>query len=390
MSVDYPRWPHFAEDEIAAVQEVLRSGKVNYWTGQEVHQFEAEFASAVGCNHAIAVANGTLALELAIKALELQPGDEVILTPRTFVASASAAVVHGLRPVFADVDLDSGNITEETISKVITPRTKAIIAVHICGWPCDMDPIMALAREHNLKVIEDCAQAHGATYKGRPCGSLGDIAAWSFCQDKIMTTGGEGGMITLNDEAVWKKGWAYKDHGKGYDVTHTKPTRVGFRWLHEDFGTNWRMTEMQAAIGRIQLQKLPEWTKKRRANAAVLNDRFAQNSLVRVPTSGTDFGHAYYKLHEFICPEILAQDWTRDRILETCSQEGIPCMYGICGEIYLEKTFEKHGLRPSERLPNAKQLSDTSLMFLVHPTLDLNHMNDLADRVEAVLDQAKP
>jgi dTDP-4-amino-4,6-dideoxygalactose transaminase len=251
-----------------------------------------------------------------------------------------------------------------------------------------MDPIMALAREHNLKVIEDCAQAHGATYKGRPCGSLGDAAAWSFCQDKIMTTGGEGGMLTLNDEKLWKRGWAYKDHGKSYDTTHEKPTRVGFRWLHEDFGTNWRMTEMQAAIGRVQLRKLPEWIRKRRENASVLDKRLGQLPIVRVPEPGPDFGHAFYKLHYFIRPELLAEGWTRDRILEACSERGIPCRYGICGEIYMEKAFEKNGLRPAERLPVAKMLGEQSLMFMVHPTLSSVEMNDLADRMETLLAEA--
>jgi dTDP-4-amino-4,6-dideoxygalactose transaminase len=388
MSVAYPSWPSFSDDEIKAAEEVLRSGKVNYWTGKEVHQFEEEFAAAVGCDKAVALANGTLALELALNVFGFEPGDEVIVTPRTFVASASAIVMQGLRPIFADVDPDSGNITADTIAKVITPKTRAIIAVHICGWPCDMDPIMDLAREHDLKVIEDCAQAHGATYNGRPCGSLGDIAAWSFCQDKIMTTGGEGGMITLSDEALWKKAWAYKDHGKSYDTTHEKPTSVGFRWLHEDFGTNWRMTEMQAAIGRVQLRKLPEWTKKRRENASVLNERFSQIPLLRVPVPGPDIGHAFYKLHEYVRPELFADGWTRDRILTICGEQGIPCRYGICGEIYMEKAFEKAGLRPAERLPVAKMLGEQSLMFMVHPTLSPVEMNDVADRVIVVLDEA--
>ena len=183
-------WPYFAPDEIAAAVRVLESGNVNYWTGNEGRQFELEFAEFAGCRHAVAVANGTVALELALRTLGIGPGDEVVTSSRTFIASASCAVAVGARPVCADVDRDSGNITADTIRAVLTPATKAMVVVHLAGWPCEMDPILELAHERRLKVIEDCAQAHGATYKGRPAGSLGDIAAFSFCQDKIMTLPG--------------------------------------------------------------------------------------------------------------------------------------------------------------------------------------------------------
>ena len=333
----------------------------------------------------MALANGTVALELALRVLGLQPGDEVIVTPRTFIASASAAVIQGIKPVFADVDHDSGNITAETIRPVVTPRTKAIVAVHIAGWPCDMDPIVELAGQHGLKVIEDCAQCHGATYKGRSCGSLGDMAAWSFCQDKIMTTGGEGGMLTLNDDQWWERAWSFKDHGKSYDAVYRQPVPDGYRWLHEDFGTNWRMTEVQAAIGRVQLKKLPDWIAARRRNAAILIQRFSKIPLLRVPVSGSGFGHAFYKLHVFIRPELLREGWTRDRILAACRHRGIPCLNGVCGEIYLERAFEKAGLQPEGRLPVARELGENSLMFMVHPTLSETDMHNLADRMEQVL-----
>lgn len=388
MYSQYPPWPHYDEDEIIAVENVLRSGKVNYWTGTEARRFEEEFAATVSCRKALALANGTVALELAMRTLDLKSGDEVIVTPRTFIASASAAVVQGMKPVFADVDYESGNITAETIHRVLTPRTKGIVAVHLGGWPCDMDPIIELARKHELKVIEDCAQCHGATYKGRLCGSLGDIAAWSFCQDKIMTTGGEGGMLTLNDEQQWEKAWSFKDHGKSYDAVYRRTVPDGYRWLHEDFGTNWRMTEIQAAIGRVQLRKLPQWTAARRRNAAILMERFSKISLLRVPVPGSGFGHAFYKLHVFIRPELLKDGWTRDRILAACRDRGIPCLNGICGEIYREKAFSKAGLQPKERLPVARKLGETSLMFMVHPTLSEMDMHDLADRMEQVIAMA--
>jgi hypothetical protein len=381
-------WPHFSAEEVEAVSAVLRSGRVNYWTGGEGRAFETEFAAAFDCRHAIALANGSVALELALYALGIQAGDEIIVTPRTFIASASSAAIHGIKPVFADVDRDSGNITAQTIEKVITPQTRAIIAVHLAGWPCDMDPILDLARAHGLKVIEDCAQCHGATYKGRPCGSLGDAAAWSFCQDKIMTTGGEGGMLTTNDPDLWAKAWAYKDHGKSYDAVYNREHAPGFRWLHEDFGTNWRMTEMQAAIGRIQLCKLDEWLRIRRRNASTLATCLKDIPALRVPIPATDLGHAYYKFYVYAMPERLKPGWNRDRIMIECNERGISCTVGSCSEIYLEKGFEKHGLQPERRLPNAKELGETSLMFQVHPTLTVEHIHHVCDVVASVMSEA--
>src|SRR3981189_1340193 len=260
-------WPAFEQDEIDAVRDVMVSGKINYWTGQEGRLFEKEYAAYVGSRYAIALTNGTVALELALAALRIGPGDEVIVPSRTFLATASCALMRGAKPVFADVDRVSQNITADTIRPLITPRTRAVIVVHLAGWPCDMDPILALAREHNFKVIEDCAQAHGAVYKGRNVGSMGDVAAFSFCQDKIMTTGGEGGLITTNDEEVWSRAWSFKDHGKSFDAVYHRHHPPGFRWLHESVGTNWRLTEMQSALGRVLLRKLPERVEARRRNA---------------------------------------------------------------------------------------------------------------------------
>jgi len=197
-------WPYYAPDEVQAVTDVLLSGKVNYWTGQVSRQFEQAYADYLGVKHTIAVANGTLALDLAWVALGIGQGDEVIVTSRTFLASVSSIVLAGAKPVFADVDVDSQNITVDTIKAVLTPKTKAIICVHLAGWPCDMPAIMAFAREHNLYVIEDCAQAHGAQINGQAIGSFGDIAAFSFCQDKIMSTGGEGGLVATNNSDCWQ------------------------------------------------------------------------------------------------------------------------------------------------------------------------------------------
>jgi len=373
-------WPSFTREEADAVRESLLTNRVNYWTGSECREFEKEFAAYAGTRHAIALANGTVALDVALKALGIGPGDEVIVTPRTFLASVSCIVTAGAIPVFADVDRDSQNITAETVAAVLTARTKAVICVHLAGWPCDMDPIMAIAKERGLFVIEDCAQAHGARYKGRSVGSIGHISAWSFCQDKIMTTGGEGGMVTTDDESLWRRMWAYKDHGKSYEAVYERQHPPGFRWLHESFGTNWRMIEMQAVIGRIQLRRMPDWTAARTRNASRIIEACREFPALRLPelrcascpgscTRPAGCVHAHYKHYVFVRPEGLRAGWTRDRIIDKINAAGVPCYQGSCSEVYLEKAFDGTPWRPKERQPVARELGDTSLMFLVHPTL---------------------
>lgn len=381
-------WPVFEQDEIDAAIAVLESGKVNYWTGEEGLSFEREFADFVGVRHAVALANGTVALEAALIALGISRGDDVVVASRTYVASASCVVMRGARPVMADVSPVSQNITAESISNALTPSTRAIIVVHLAGWPCDMDSILALAGEKGLFVIEDCAQAVGARYKGRPVGSFGDVGAFSFCQDKIMTTGGEGGMLTTNDRWLWEKAWAFKDHGKSYEAVHSLRHPPGFRWLVESFGTNWRMTEMQSAIGRVQLRKIPTWVEKRRGLAAVLNQRLAEVPGLRLTLPDEEIYHSYYKYYCFVRPETLRQGWNRDRIVDTVQAHHIPCMMGSCSEIYLEKAFEGEGLRPPERLPVARELGETSLMFLVHPTLGEENMEAVCQVVRKVMHSA--
>jgi dTDP-4-amino-4,6-dideoxygalactose transaminase len=381
----FPPWPVFEQDEIDAAAAVLASGRVNYWTGEECRRFEEAFAAYTGTRHAISLANGTLALELALYALDIGPGDEVIVPARTFIASASCAVARGAVPVVADIDPVSQNLTAETIRAALTPRTRAIIAVHLAGWPCDMDPIMALARERGIKVVEDCAQAHGATYQGRPVGSLGDCAAFSFCQDKIMTTGGEGGMLVMNDSRLWERAWAYKDHGKSHDAVFNREHPPGFRWLHESFGSNFRMTEMQAAIGRLQLGKLPRWLAARRRNAALLEEGFAAIPGLRITRPTPDFGHAYYKYYVFAEPAALAPGWDATRLNEAVNAEGVPCFAGSCSEIYRERAFGGRGWGNAEPLPIAKRLGETSLMFMVHPTLGDAEMADTVVAVTKVM-----
>ncbi|AYB63174.1 DegT/DnrJ/EryC1/StrS family aminotransferase [Ralstonia solanacearum] len=388
LDTGFSPWPSFTPEEIAAAGAVLASNRVNYWTGNVCRAFEREFAAWLDVPHAVALANGTLALDVALKALDIGPGDEVVVTPRTFLASASSIVLAGATPIFADVDPDSQNITADTIRAVLTPRTKAVICVHLAGWPCDMDPIMALARKHGLAVIEDCAQAHGAVYKGRAVGTIGDIGAWSFCQDKIMTTGGEGGMVTTNRRDLWERMWSYKDHGKSWEAVYERKHPVGFRWVHESFGTNWRMLEMQAAIGRIQLTRMPEWSRRRQANASVLAQALSTCASVRVPRPSSDITHAWYKFYAFVDPQQLAPGWTRDRILAEINAAGVPCYAGTCSEVYLEKAFEPTGWRPERRLPVAQRLGETSLMWLVHPTLTEAEMARMAEVSRAVLTMA--
>lgn len=388
LNTKFTPWPSFTEEEGDAIKNVLLSNKVNYWTGTECRNFEKEFATWCNTEHAIALSNGTVALDLALHALDIGAGDEVIVTSRTFLASASSIVNAGAIPVFADVDLDSQNITADSIRAVLTERTKAIICVHLAGWPCDMDAIMALATEHNLYVIEDCAQAHGAKYKGQPVGSIGHIGAWSFCQDKIMTTGGEGGMVTTNDETLWKKMWAFKDHGKSYDAVYHKEHAPGFRWLHESFGTNWRMTEIQAVIGRIQLTRIKHWHQTRLHYAQQIWHTAAQFAAMRVPNIPNDITHAAYKCYCFVEPSMLKEGWDRDRIIHEITSLGVPCYSGSCSEVYLEKAFDGTNFRPKERLHNAKILGETSLMFLVHPTLSVDEIEQTCQAIISVFTQA--
>lgn len=381
-------WPSFTEEEADAVRDVVLSNKVNYWTGTQGREFEKDFAAWAGTEFAIGLANGTVALDLALKALGIGAGDEVIVTSRTFLASVSSIVNAGAVPVFADVDRDSQNFSAQTIRAVLTPRTRALICVHLAGWPCDMDPIMALAEEFDLKVIEDCAQAHGARYKGRPVGSIGHIAAWSFCQDKIMTTGGEGGMVTTNDRKLWSDMWSFKDHGKSWEAVYERDHPPGFRWLHESFGTNWRMLEVQAVIGRIQLKRMTDWQASRLANAGQIWECASQLKGLRVPIAPEGSVHAAYKCYVFVEPQALKAGWDRDRILTEISAREVPVFSGSCSEVYLEKAFDNTGWRPASRLPVARELGETSMMFLVHPTLTRSEIEKTCSVLKAVMQLA--
>ncbi len=389
LNTPFSPWPSFTDEEANVVSKVLLSNKVNSWTGNECKAFEKEFSAWCDSKYAIALANGTVALDLALKTLDIGPGDEVVVTPRTFIASVSCVVNAGAIPVFAEIEADSGNISAETISRVVSSRTKAVICVHLAGWPCDMDPIIELANKHGFYVIEDCAQAHGARYKGQSVGSIGHIAAWSFCQDKIMTTGGEGGMVTTSDELLWRYMWSYKDHGKSYAAIYEREHKPGFRWLHESFGTNWRMMEMQAAIGRIQLGRMTDWQTARTRNAHAIFDVCAHfSNAIRIPEIPDTITHAWYKCYVYVRPEGLKEGWTRDRIIEQVVACGVPCFSGSCSEVYLEKAFDGTDFQPAERLKIAKELGETSLMFLVHPTLTEHEVARIKNAIYKVVELA--
>ena len=381
-------WPQFDDEQIQDVIAVLRSGKINAWTGENVGKFEQAYAELLGRRHAIALANGTVALDLALYAIGLQPGDEVVVTPRSFVASASCVPMAGGVPVFADVDPASQCLTRESIEAVLTPRTRAVIIVHLGGWPADMPSIMELARARGIIVIEDCAQAHGAEYDGRPVGSWGDIAAFSFCQDKIITTGGEGGLLAMDDEAIWNKAWSRKDHGKAYNAVHGNGHTPGFRWLHESLGSNYRMMEIQAALGLRQLKRLPDWHARRTANAKILMSRFADLSGLRTPEPPAHIRPAWYRFYTFVRPERLKPGWNRDAIFGALNSAGIACFTGSCPEIYREKVFTDSGLAPPRRLPVAAALGETSLAFLVDPCQTAADMQRVATIVANVMDEA--
>tara|TARA_A100001015_G_scaffold317069_1_gene433018 strand:+ start:1488 stop:2663 length:1176 start_codon:yes stop_codon:yes gene_type:complete len=385
LNTDFSPWPSFTREEADAISEILLSNRVNYFTGQENKKFEKEYANWINCEYAITVANGTVALDLALKALNIGEGDDVIVTPRSFIASISSVVNCKARPIFADIDLSTQNITANNIRSVITKNTKAIICVHLAGYPCEMDEIMDIANEYNVYVIEDCAQAHGAKYKGKSVGSIGHIGCWSFCQDKIITTGGEGGMVTTNEKVFWKRMWAYKDHGKSYEAVYERKHPEGFRWLHDSFGTNWRMTEIQAKIGRIQLKRMAIWHKTRLEYANTIWNTARNCKGLRVPNIPNFIEHAAYKCYVFLKSNDIKNNWNCKKIIKAINDQGVPCYSGSCSEVYLEKAFDETNFKPETRLPNAKELGDTSLMFLVHPSLTQKEIEQTCSVLTSVM-----
>lgn len=378
------KWPTYNDKMIDNVVKILKSGKVNQWTGSKVYEFEKKFSEYFGIDHSIAIFNGTVALELCLKAIDLKNEDEVIVSSRTFIASAFCINTCKGIPVFVDVDKNSQNITLFNIKKAVTDKTKAVILVHLAGWPCELEEIVNWCHSQNIFIIEDCAQAHGAKYNNKYVGTWGDINAWSFCQDKIISTGGEGGMVTTNNHQLFLKAWSYKDHGKNYEKTIgaiSSPVKSGiFRWVHDSIGTNWRMTEIQASIGIDSLDNLQEWIEIRRNNSKIFNEILKDCKLIRIAIPDDKYYHSYYKYYCFIKPKFLKENYSRDDIIVELNTKGIPCFQGTCGEIYLEKAYDLN-----LNLPITKSLSETSLMFLVDPTYTSTTIREIALKIKEVL-----
>lgn len=379
------RWPQHDTDEIEAVAAVLGSGRVNALVhGDHTRRLEREFASYCGVPHAIAVSNGTTALELAMRALGIGRGDEVIVPARSFFATAASVVAVGATPAFADIDPVSQTIDLESVRSLVGERTRAILCVHLAGWPCDMDGLTALAQDAGLWLIEDCAQAHGAAFRGRRVGSFGHAAAFSFCTDKIMSTGGEGGMVLLKDRDHWTRAWAFKDHGKNPEKIFAQAPGSGFRYVHDSFGTNWRMTEMQAAIGRCQLAKLPRWLDQRRRNAKTLIAELREAPGVEVPHIPLHVRHAFYRLYVSIAPEVL-DNGSAASLIDRLVQMGMPVGSGSCADMSREAAFDGLDLRRANNLSVAAEIGRRTIAFPVDHLLDEADMRRMANCLRIAL-----
>lgn len=384
----FSAWPRYEPDEVAAVIEVLRSGRVNALVhGEQNRAFESEFSDFVGMPHAIAVANGTVSLEIALRALGVGTGDEVIIPARSFFATASAVVAAGAEPVFADVEIHSQNIDPVSVRRMVSERTKAVICVHLAGRPCDMESLADICKSRGLFLIEDCAQAHGGRYKGQSVGSFGDASSFSFCTDKIMSTGGEGGMVLFKSDVAWANGWAIKDHGKAAPELRPQSTSLPgeFRYLHQSFGSNFRMTEMQAAIGRNQLHKLPFWTERRRLNAETLASALKGLPGIVLDWHEDHVQHAWYKFYVLIDETSLPARLTRSVVIGKLLKLGIQCGSGSCPDMSREAAFAGRSVRRDGNLPNANWLGARSLMFPVDHLLDESDMLKISEALKMVL-----
>jgi len=373
------RWPQFEQDEVEAATAVLAAGKVNALVhGEQTRAFEKEFASFLGTVHAVAVSNGTVALELALRALGIGPGDEVIVPARSFFATVSCVVAVGATPVFADIDRKTQNILPESAARMVSRATRAIICVHLGGLPCDVSGLQQLCGKEGLFLIEDCAQAHGAAIDGRMVGSFGDIAAFSFCTDKIISTGGEGGMVVTSSGKLWKRAFSYKDHGKDPDKIRQHAPGSRFRYIHDEFGSNFRMTEFQAAIGRRQLAKLPHWLGRRRRNAQALSEALRDHPLCIVPSSAPGVMHAWYKYNLVIRVEDLRERSSVEEIVDILRAQGITCGTGSCPDMSQEAAFRTMPKREGD-LPNAAWLGRRNLMLAVDHLFEPEQMRAIGD-----------
>ena len=370
-------WPIYTKEETAKVIKVLKSNKVNYWTGIEGKKFEKEFSNFFKIKYTCAIANASLGLECALKALNVKNGDEVIVPSKSYVSSASCVVNVNAKPVFADVDLNSQNITSNTIKKLINSKTKAIICVHLGGYPCDMKNILELCKKHKIKIIEDCSQAHGAKIRKKYVGTFGDISVWSFCNDKIISTLGEGGMIGTNNKDLYERIWQLKEIGKVRKLMIKKYKNTAYRWVHNTFGTNLRLTEIQSAVGRMQLKRLKNFIKIRNFNSKKILNNLEKFKSVSVPIIPKKFTHAFYRCYVRIDKKNLKNGWSKYKIIENLIKQGVPCNEGSCSELYREKSFKKFGYIPKKRLKNARKLSESSIAFQVDHSINLNQLQKI-------------
>ncbi len=386
--MNFSSWPTFSKKELNVIEKIITSGKVNYWTNNYGKDFEKNFSNFFSCKHAIAVANGSVALDIALEALEIKAGDEVIVTPRSYIASASCIVKIGAKPIFADIDLESQNITADSIEQKITKKTKAVICVHLGGWPCDMNKILNISKKYKISIIEDCSQSHGAEINGEKVGSFGHISTFSFCNDKIISTLGEGGMLLTNKKKLWRKMWSIKEHGKNYKKFNKKIYNNLFKWQVDSIGSNYRLTEIQSAVGDIQLKRLENTLKIRKRNANKLRKACEKFDSIRVPLVPNNIKHAYYRFYIFLKVEKLKKSWTRNKIIKKINDLGVPCFTGSCPEIYREKVFIDKKLSPKKRLSNAQDIGETSLAFLVDQTLEKKDLEKACRVIEIIFSQA--
>ena len=368
-------WPHFTRNEIDNVVRILKSGKVNYLNGKEGLKFEKNFSKFTGSKYSIAISNGTNALELVLKAINLKPKDHVIVTSKSFIASASCVVSVGAVPVFADIDINSQNISIDFIKKIINKKTKAIICVHLGGWPCDMKNLVKICKKNKIKLIEDCSQAHGAKIKNKSVGTFGDFGTWSFCNDKIISTGGEGGMITTNSYKNYQNIWSLKDHGKNKKKYFNISSNYSFRYLHDNFGSNFRLTEMQSAIGNTQLLLLKERLKIRKKNANQYMKNLKNCRSIIIPNIPKEITHSFYRLYLRLDFKFIKKNWNKDQIINRLNKIGFDCSEGSCSEIYNELCFRNSKYKVKNRLQNSSELSKTSFALKVDHTISISTIN---------------
>ena len=354
-------WPKYDEKILKGINKIILSGKVNYLSGEWGQKFESAFSKYHNLKYSIAVSNGTIGLEIALSSLCLSEGDEVIVTPRSYYTSASCIIRNKLKPVFVDVDLNSQNICKKDLLTKISKNTKCIICVHLAGYPCDMKEIIKISKKNKIKIIEDCSQAHGAKIDSNKVGSFGDVSVWSFCNDKIMSTLGEGGMISTNNKKIYEIAWSLKDTGKNFKKFYKKNKNIGFQWLHDSIGTNARLTEIQSFSGLFQLKYLDTMLQQRKQNANYIINRLKKFTFLKFPILPKNYHHSYYRLNFLINNNSNIKKISRNIVLKDLKDK-IFIREGSCPEIYNEKYFKN---KYDFFCPNAHYIGKNSLSLQV-------------------------